>query len=807
MLKQLKTIEISKEKELYSNIEKSIKIDIDKNNMDFILTRLTDLYKNPLKSTIREVMSNAIDSTIEAKSNKAIEITLPTILSPILHIRDYGVGMDIEDLENIYAKYGNSTKRNDFEQIGSFGLGAKSPLSYTSSFTIETIKNKTKIIGIVSRTEKGIYLNIVSQLKTTEENGTKISIPILEKDMLSVEKVFNMYKEREKVISVPISIINFINYKEEDSDYTFEKLNEFVIDDMPFELYAYMSKREYERLFFYEYLATCAQQNLKLSLLLEGWDYSLSNSLNNLNGRIYVKVPKNIVDFIPSREAILSNERKDLLLSKLQKYFEKLPITNEYLYKDEIDSIEKTTLRFNYYKNYYVNNHRFYHNIIAKYIENNDRDVIQRLKYKPLNLYNQNLNELDILGALRYTDSYSYLNDNFFDKKIISTPFSLEKESRIGRILDSMFDRSLNYKLKKNAVIVVTNSNNNDRNKIIKYRNKINNNLLKIFCDYCILITTLSKESFQEKYDDVIKNEIIYCNPKDIFDNSFLIKKEEDKILKVKLNNMKIENIENITKINENLNDESIVVKFIGNENKNDIQKYINYLKYFKNINVDEIYLTNKNIERNEKNIFFTLDYVRFFTEKELNKHNLPLWVQDLQEDKIKELSCYSRERMNEFVNSNLILCLEEKELQELEENNIFYLYFVNRIKDSFSPYGAYVDDKIYIESIIKEKYPKLYEIIKNANEQKYVKYLLLDSNSFLQFLILTKNDKLYIEIEQTINKIESLYYAKLTGISINLFANEEDKKNKIKFMYELLIKDLNFDKKIENILNQKGEK
>lgn len=807
MLKQLKTIEISKEKELYSNIEKSIKIDIDKNNMDFILTRLTDLYKNPLKSTIREIMSNAIDSTIEYKSNKAIEITLPTILSPILHIRDYGVGMDIEDLENIYAKYGNSTKRNDFEQIGSFGLGAKSPLSYTSSFTIETIKNKTKIIGIVSRTEKGIYLNIVSQLKTTEENGTKISIPILEKDMLTVEKVFKMYKERENVISVPINIVNFINYKEEDNDYTFEKLNEFVIDDMPFELYAYMSKREYERLFFYEYLATCAQQNLKLSLLLEGWDYSLSNSLNNLNGRIYVKVPKNIVDFIPSREAILSNERKDLLLSKLQKYFEKLPITNEYLYKDEIDSIEKTTLRFNYYKNYYVNNHRFYHNIIAKYIENNDRDLIQRLKYKPLNLYKKSLNELDILGALRYADSYSYLNDNFFDKKIISTPFLLEKESRIGRILDSMFDRSLNYKLKKNAVIVVTNSNNNDRDKIIKYRNKINNNLLKIFCDYCILITTLSKESFQEKYYDVIKNEIIYCNPKDIFDNSFLIKKEEDKILKVKLNNMKIENIENITKINENLNDESIVVKFIGNENKNDIQKYINYLKYFKNINVDEIYLTNKNIERNEKNIFFTLDYVRFFTEKELNKHNLPLWVQDLQEDKIKELSCYSRERMNEFVNSNLILCLEEKELQELEENNIFYLYFVNRIKDSFSPYGAYVDDKIYIESIIKEKYPKLYEIIKNANEQKYVKYLLLDSNSFLQFLILTKNDKLYIEIEQTINKIESLYYAKLTGISINLFANEEDKKNKIKFMYELLIKDLNFDKKIENILNQKGEK
>lgn len=805
MLKQLKTIEISKEKELYSNIEKSIKIDIDKNNMDFILTRLTDLYKDPLKSTIREVMSNAIDATIEAKSNKAIEITLPTILSPILHIRDYGVGMDIEDLENIYTKYGNSTKRNDFEQIGSFGLGAKSPLSYTSSFTIETIKNNTKITGIVSRTEKGIYLNIVSQLKTTEENGTKISIPILEKDMLSVEKVFKMYKERENVISVPINILNFINYKEEDNDYTFEKLNEFIIDDMSFELYAYISKQEYERIYFYEYFSTDFYQNMKLSLLLEGWDYSLSNSWRDFRYRIYVKAPKNIVDFIPSREEILSNERKELLLTKIYKYFENLPITNEYLYKDEIDSIKKTSLRFNYYKNYNIDNHRFYHNIIAKYIENNDKNIIQRLKYKPLNLCKQNLNELDILGALRYADSYSYLNDRFFDEKIISTPFSLEKESRICRILDSMFKESLNYKLKKNAVIVVTNSSNKDRDKILKYRNKINSNLSKIFFDYCILITTLTKEKFEEKYDNIIQNKVIYCNPNEIFDNSFLIQKEEDKILKIKLNDMKIENIENITEIDEILNNDSIVINCNGNENKDNIQKYINYLKYFKNINVDEIYLTNKNIDKiNERNIFYTIDYVRFFTVKELNKYNLPLWIQCLQENKIKELSCYSKERINEFINSNLILCLKDNELQELEENNIFYLYFVNRIKNKFS---SYVDDKTYIESIIKEKHPKLYEIIIKAKEQKYVKYLLLDSNSFLQVLISIKNDKLYLEMEQTINKIEALYYVKLTRIAINLFSSEEDKKNKIKLMYELLIKDLNFDKKVEDILNQKGEK
>lgn len=802
MLKQLKTIEISKEKELYSNVEKSIKIDIDKNNMDFILTRLTDLYKDPLTSTIRELMSNAIDTTIEAKSNKAIEVTLPTMLSPVLHIRDYGVGMDIEDLENIYTKYGNSSKRNDIDQIGSFGLGAKSPLSYTSSFTIETVKNKTKIIGVVSRTEKGIYLNIFSQLKTEEENGTKISIPILEKDMLVVEKVFKIYKDRENTISIPINILNFINYNEKYNDYTFEKLDEFIIDDMPFELYGYISKNKYERLNVYEYFSTCSNQNIELSLLLEGWDYSLSKRTHNFRYKIYVKAPKNIVDFIPSREEILTNERKELLLTKIYKYFEDLPITNEYLYKEEIDSIIKSLSKFNYYKNYNINNHRFYHNIIAKYIENNDTDVVQQLRHKPLNLYTQNVDELDILGALRYDYSYSYLNDKFVDKKITSTPFSLNKESKIFSIVNLMHKKSLQCESLENAIIVVTNSNNKDRDKILTYRKKINNNLSKIFFDYCILITTLTEEKFKEKYGNIIQNKIIYCNSKEIFDNSFLIKKEEDKILKVKLNNMRIENI---TEIDDIFNADSIIVNCNVNANIEDIQKYINYLKYFKNINVDEIYFTNKNIDNTKnKNVFYTIDYIRFFTKKELNKYNLPLWIQNLQANEIKILSGFCKDKITEFMNSNLMLYLNDNELQELENNNIFYLYFFNRIQHACL---SYLEDKTYIEPIIKEKYPKLYEIILNTNKQKHVNYLLLNSNSFLQFLISIKNEKLWIEMEQTIYEIESLYYAKLTRIASHLFSSEQDRRNKIRLMYELLMKDLNFDEKVENILNKKGEK
>ena len=41
-----------------------------------------------------------------------------------------------EEVQEIYSRYGASTKTDDLDQIGAYGLGAKSPLAYGNEFTV-----------------------------------------------------------------------------------------------------------------------------------------------------------------------------------------------------------------------------------------------------------------------------------------------------------------------------------------------------------------------------------------------------------------------------------------------------------------------------------------------------------------------------------------------------------------------------------------------------------------------------------------------------------------------------------------------
>lgn len=159
--------------------DKKIKMGISPEGIAHIISVVTDLYADPDSACLREYAANALDSHVEAGQKRPIEITLPTIGKPNLVVQDWGTGMSMDDIEFIYSQYGASTKRKSNDFIGALGLGCKSALSLSPSFTLTAIKNGKKSVVLIHRGEDGVgEIEPIVELDTNEPNGVTVSIPV-----------------------------------------------------------------------------------------------------------------------------------------------------------------------------------------------------------------------------------------------------------------------------------------------------------------------------------------------------------------------------------------------------------------------------------------------------------------------------------------------------------------------------------------------------------------------------------------------------------------------------------------------------
>lgn len=164
---------------------------VDENSLTHIMSVLTNLYADPELAVVREYLTNAWDSHQDAGQTRPIEVTTPSHFNKSYIIRDFGVGMSVDDLKNVYSKYGASTKRESNTVVGMLGLGSKSALTYTNSFTITAIKNGIQAKAIVSVNEDGVpVFHIVDTRATTEPNGVEINIPVKDRNTFA-EKTRN----------------------------------------------------------------------------------------------------------------------------------------------------------------------------------------------------------------------------------------------------------------------------------------------------------------------------------------------------------------------------------------------------------------------------------------------------------------------------------------------------------------------------------------------------------------------------------------------------------------------------------------
>ena len=142
------------------------------------------LYTDPILAVIRELSCNAYDAMVEAgKGDTPFAIHLPTKLEPYFSVKDKGIGLSDKDVRGLYSTYFASTKTLTNNQIGAFGLGSKSPFSYSKAFdVIACWEGKIRTYSVFMDDEGIPTMAELACVDTTEENGIEVKIAVRQDD-------------------------------------------------------------------------------------------------------------------------------------------------------------------------------------------------------------------------------------------------------------------------------------------------------------------------------------------------------------------------------------------------------------------------------------------------------------------------------------------------------------------------------------------------------------------------------------------------------------------------------------------------
>lgn len=180
----------------------------------------SDLYTNKIRAVVRELITNMIDAHALNGNPEKFIIQVPGRLDPRFVCRDFGPGMsdfDIQGDDNspgLYNSYFSSSKAESNDFIGGFGLGSKSPFSYTDTFSI-TSYHKGEIRGYVAYMDGDgpqIKPTFVKEMGPDDKTGIEIVVPVEEKD-------FRNFAYEVSYIMRPFKDMAIINGLDREIDY------------------------------------------------------------------------------------------------------------------------------------------------------------------------------------------------------------------------------------------------------------------------------------------------------------------------------------------------------------------------------------------------------------------------------------------------------------------------------------------------------------------------------------------------------------------------------------------------------------
>ena len=136
-------------------------------------------YNNPILAVIREYTCNALDIHNTTGQTKPFLVVAPSQAEPMFRVRDYGTGLNRDEMEQIYCSYLNSTKDDDNNQIGGFGLGSKAGFGYADMFVVTSWNGGYKSVYNAYRgADRVPQLALASREESDEPAGLEVCIPV-----------------------------------------------------------------------------------------------------------------------------------------------------------------------------------------------------------------------------------------------------------------------------------------------------------------------------------------------------------------------------------------------------------------------------------------------------------------------------------------------------------------------------------------------------------------------------------------------------------------------------------------------------
>ena len=153
---------------------------ISTNKISKLFTLLSNPYKDNIGSIVREITSNCFDAHKEVNNEEAVIVRIAEDDGGrYISFIDKGPGLTPHRMEKVYSQYLESTKEDSDDFIGCFGIGSKSPLSYTEAFHLLTNVDGTHYHYLVHRGETLPAIDLINTTDTNDVNGTEVKIYFL----------------------------------------------------------------------------------------------------------------------------------------------------------------------------------------------------------------------------------------------------------------------------------------------------------------------------------------------------------------------------------------------------------------------------------------------------------------------------------------------------------------------------------------------------------------------------------------------------------------------------------------------------